>query len=135
MRSFLILPRTMVLALLLSATALLPPSVDAQEKPAVKASKAQRDRLLTLDTHLRAAFGKSAASHLPEEKRKMPDASVASFDWIRMLGLTPVHKQSGKQNTRRYMAFLLRLESQRTSLAAASKKGYMNRADLERWAI
>jgi hypothetical protein len=71
----------------------------AQQKPATKApTKAQRNKLLALDDDLRAAFGKAAPGKLPEGKRKLPDASAPAFDWIAVLGLTPVHAQSGKPN-------------------------------------
>lgn len=67
----------------------------AEEKPT---TKAQRAKLLALDTEVRADFAQREASKIPETKRKLPSASATSFDWIRVLGLTPVHHQGGKPN-------------------------------------
>jgi cathepsin L len=97
MRHLVALPRPATLVLLLASAVFSLPGAGAQEKPAAKSGKAQRDKLLKLDADLRAAYGKSGNS-LPESKRALPDASAPAFDWVPMLGLTPVHQQGGKPN-------------------------------------
>src|SRR5262245_34500703 len=91
-----VLPRSAAILLLL-AVAFSLPGAGTQEKSAAKSGKAQRDKLLKLDADLRAAFGKTGNT-LPESKRALPDASAPAFDWVPVLGLTPVHQQGGKPN-------------------------------------
>jgi cathepsin L len=68
-----------------------------QDKPAaVKTTKAQRDKLLAADADRRAGFAKARPKALPEAKRKLPDATAPAFDWVPVLGLTPLHAQGGK---------------------------------------
>jgi hypothetical protein len=73
-------------------------TVSAQEKIVAKSTKAQRDKLQELDAETRAAFDKANPKTLPEAKYKLPDATAAQFDWVKVLGLTPIHQQGGKPN-------------------------------------
>jgi C1A family cysteine protease len=91
---------SMVGIFLLSSTIFSVSDTFAQTKettvPKVSISKEQRTKLLKLDEELREEAGKTAAKALPETKRKLPDATAASFDWVQQLGGTPIHKQDGK---------------------------------------
>src|SRR5438132_1395266 len=61
-----------------------------------------RNKLLAIDVDLRMTFGNVAPKTLPEatwnRQRKLPDASARSFDWINVLGLTPIYHQGDKGN-------------------------------------
>jgi cathepsin L len=98
MRRFCARPWPAALALLLATAALAGPGAAGQEKSSPAPTKAQRSQLRALDDDLRAAFGKAAPGKLPEGKRRLPAATAPAFDWIGVLGLTPVHQQSGKPN-------------------------------------
>jgi hypothetical protein len=83
-------------ALLLAGGALAVSRAGAEEKPFSPTTQESRDKLVTLDAELRKAFGKAEAWRLPERKRKLPAVKAKSFDWIQVMGLTPVHYQGGK---------------------------------------
>lgn len=70
--------------------------VAAQEKKVPSTTEEARSKLLALDAELREAFNKTVPKGLPESKRKLADASASSFDWVKVMGLTPVHQQGGK---------------------------------------
>jgi cathepsin L len=57
-----------------------------------------RAELLDLDARLREKYGRPNSRLLPEGQRTLPAASATSFDWVRVLGLTPIHDQSVKPN-------------------------------------
>jgi cathepsin L len=98
MKPFATLARPAARGLLLAGIALAASGLVAQEKAAPKTTQAQRDKILALDAELREAFARETRGKLPEARRKLPSAAAASFDWVKQLGLTPVHKQSGKPN-------------------------------------
>jgi hypothetical protein len=98
MRQLLARPRAAALTLVLTAAALALAPAGAQDKANARPGKAQRAKLLALDDDARSGFGKAVSKALPEAKRKLPDVTAPAFDWVRVLGLTPVHQQSGKPN-------------------------------------
>jgi hypothetical protein len=85
-----------MIPLLLAGAALAVSGVAAQQGSPRGLTKAQRTELVTLDGEVREAFGKVYAYRLPERNRKPPDANAPAFDWVKVLGLTPVHHQGGK---------------------------------------
>lgn len=86
--------------LMLAMPALITSGVGAQQNPSVETNLRKGAKLLALDAELREAFAtRPFALKLPEASRKkLPDASVAKFDWVTMVGLTPIKDQGGASN-------------------------------------
>ncbi len=93
-----VLTRLGLLTLLLAA--LMAPGLEAQPKASEQTSGPENTKLLALDSELRATYAKMpGASKLPEARRKkLPDATASSFDWVNVLGLTPIKDQGGASN-------------------------------------
>src|SRR5689334_18104650 len=89
----------LALLFLLLTTALSDTRVGAQDKRVSELTKIDSRKLVALDTELREAFARTGGDKLPETKRKpLPGADVASFDWVRYLGLTAVYDQASKRD-------------------------------------
>jgi cathepsin L len=86
--------------LVLLPVALLAPDIGAQPTAAETANGPENTKLLALDKDLRAAYARMpGVPKLPEGRRKkLPDATAPSFDWVNVLGLTPIKHQGGAPN-------------------------------------
>jgi C1A family cysteine protease len=82
------------LAILVAVAAVAPglAFLRADDPRPPKDAAAGRAKLLALDADLAAAADRAA----PQARRKLPEASAASFNWVRVLGQTPIHAQGAK---------------------------------------
>jgi cathepsin L len=76
------------------AVALCPPDVRTEVKKSDGDAKTGRGKLVAIDAELRAAYEKVN----PKAKRKLPDATAPAFNWVQVLGLTPIREQ-GRSST------------------------------------